>query len=216
MDLPKKEGITEGPRLLTNTSLKYSTISLSQTETLATLSEDNVLFTHVLLFSHGGWTRDPVADYVHEKNPKSVPKIVKIPWMTFYFPGQPKYVLNWQQLFVLPKDEWEPLYRYMLEVGAIDRARKLFRVVGAQQVPVPVDNCSINVVACVNIVAFIVDGNDRTVAFSPAPNKSLEVVVLPPRVEIVKTAERLFAGEKSPYVDIGNKTPKRKTKLKLE
>src|SRR5271169_5285040 len=57
----------------------YCQMKFSKATSLAELSEDYQFFTHGLLFTHGGWNRDPINDYVVEYNPEFIPIVIDLP-----------------------------------------------------------------------------------------------------------------------------------------
>jgi hypothetical protein len=180
----------------------YGPQRLSQAESLQSLTEEFVLFTPALLFTHADWDRDPVKDWAGEAPGRRVYSL-DLPQAAFEgleVGGD----VNWcYRLLLCPRTQWADLYGFMGIIGFADRFRRRFHRALAQAIPVP-DLLLLarlatlpDPVPTVQVVAFGVNGNRRQVAFVPAANPPLDRArpeVYPPEEETVRAANRFLSG----------------------
>lgn len=214
MDLPKREGTHTRSELPLPDSPGYQIATFAKAVRLLDLTQEFVLFTHAPLFTHGNWLHDPVFDYFVECNPIHVPFQINLPRRLFLGLEirQGRRLINddWNyRLLAIHKDGWEDFFRFMGQVGGINRDDKRYHTLLAQQMPVPdillLEHKAILPSPCpmVDIITFGLDGNDRQVYFAPALNPPIDkpkACTGPPDPKVVATAERVFAGQEKPFL----------------
>jgi hypothetical protein len=178
---------------------------LSAAASLVDLVDDWVLFSPVLLFTHGFLVDDPLHDLKLERGDLELVVVdLPLPWVDGL--GDPAWS---RRLHLVPRGEaWEAVRDYLLRVGGVDRDRRRYFRTDLQLLPVPdvlaLGKLSALPAVCpmVDVNVFMVDGNDRGVCLEPAANPPLDrprVGFRSPDPSTVVVADRLFAEEPLPF-----------------
>jgi len=186
---------------------------VSQAGTLAIVATEYKLFSHGLLFTHGGWDRDPISDYLVEWSPEHVPFVIDLPSRVFFGmeckDENGRHRPEWcYKLLAVRHEGWEELFAFMSLVGAIQRDTGYLAKLLAQVVPVP-DVLALekrsnlpSVCPVVEVVVFGIDSNKRAVFCEPAkvlPLDKPKIKIVPPDPDTVELASRILGGSADPY-----------------
>lgn len=227
MSNPKKilrSGVHERRELPPEDNPAYCQLRFAQAGNLTTLALEYKLFTHGLLFTHGGWDRDPISDYLVEWGPEFAPLVIDMPSRVIHGmeckDERGRQRADWcYKLLAVRHEGWDELFAFMSTVGAIHRDSGYLAKLLAQVVPVP-DILAISrltsISACpmVDVVIFGIDGNRRAVYVEPARSPPLDkpkVRSSPPDPETVELAEKILSGDPEPYKSIDVKFMELKT-----
>jgi len=198
---PLREG--PGPDLGPPEVRPYEPQRLARAESLQSLAEEHMLFTHALLFTHGHWARDPVRDWAGEA-PGRYAHALNLPRPAFDGLEVDGNVAWCYRLLLCPRDQWAGLWERMVVEGFLDRPRgrcykllaqafavpDLLRLERLEALPRPVPT--------VKVVAFGLSGNLDQVLFMPAVDPPLDRALpwsLQPDPEVARWANRALAGD---------------------
>jgi len=189
---------------------------VSQAGTLATIATEYKLFSHGLLFTHGGWDRDPISDYLAEWGPEYSPFVIELPRRAFLGmeckDERGRHRPDWcYKLLAICHEGWEELFAFMSLVGAIQRDSGYMARLLAQVIHVP-DILALEKKAdlpaaypTVEAVIFGIDSNKRAVFCEPAkvpPLDKPKVKLVPPDPDTVELAKLVLSGSSDPYEPI--------------
>jgi hypothetical protein len=208
-----RTGVHERQELPLEDNPAYCQLKFSQADTLAVIAAEYKLFTHGLMFTHGGWDRDPLNDYVVEWNPEFAPLVLDLHRRVFFGMGckdeNGRRRSEWcYKLLAIRHEGWKELFAYMSMVGAIQRDTGYLAKLLAQVIPVPdvlaLERKSTMPTVCptVDVVVFGVDSNKRAVYVEPAKQPPLDkpkVKLCPPDPETIELAKRILSGDSTPY-----------------
>lgn len=214
MALPKRAGVHTRKELhQPKERIELQTIYVQNS--LMELTQEYALFTHGLMFTHGHWMRDVINDFLLETHTAYPPAVINLTRKVFtgmdFRENNRRLNQDWDfRLLACPYKSWADLFQFLSTVGGINRDEHKYHVLLCQQIPVP------DVVALehftelpkrgcptVNVFAFGINGNDKTVYFEPAKNPPIDkpkVRVGPPEQEVIDMAERVFAGHPQPFM----------------
>ena len=195
-------------------SPEYCQYKFTQAESLSVIAAEYKLFTHGLLFTHGGWDRDPINDYLLEYNPEFAPLVIDLPERPFS--GMVCKDENgnrrseWcYKLLAIKNEGWDELFAFMSLVGAIQRdagylARLLAQVLPIPDVLVLTRQPGLLQVQCplVEVTIFGIDSNKRAVYMEPttySPMYKPRVKITAPDPETIELADKILKGDPEPY-----------------
>lgn len=211
-----KSGVHERHELPPEDNPDYCALKISRAGTLATVATEYKLFSHGLLFTHGGWDRDPINDYLVEWGPEHSPFVIDLPRRVFFGmeckDERGRHRPDWcYKLLAIRHEGWEELFAFMSLVGAIQRDTGYVAKLLAQVISVPdilaMEKNTRQLIACsdVEVVVFGVDSNKRAVFCEPAkvpPLDKPKVKVVPPDPDTVELANRVLSDNSDPYEPI--------------
>jgi hypothetical protein len=183
---------------------------------LEVLSKEYKLFSHGLLFTHGGWDRDPLSDYLAEWSPEFAPFVIDLPSRVFFGmecrDERGRHRTEWcYKLLAIRHEGWEELFAFMSLVGAVHRDSGYLAKLLAQVVPVPdalkLERKAFSLDVCpqTEVVVFGIDSNKRAVYVEPAKNPPLDkpkVRTVAPDPETIDLADKILRGDPDPYKTI--------------
>lgn len=207
MTVPIREGVT-GKILPKADPHRYQQLPFSRGTRLADLEKEYVFFTVGLLFSHGGWVSDPVADFIQETNPSALPFQLNLPSPIFEgleIDGQP----DWNyRILLCPRPTWDGgLFRFLSMLGGVNQAQWYYHRMLAQALPVT-DVLAVErnpellkTAKQVTVIAFGIDSNKGMVAFEPKLDLFglYRPVVKPPDEQTVAIASSFLKEESKPF-----------------
>lgn len=213
---PKKillPGVHERKELPLEESPELCQLKFSQAESLSTLANEYKLFTHGLLFTHGGWDRDPISDWLVEWQPEYAPVVIDLP--SRFLLGMEcrderrRLRSEWcYKLLAIRQEGWDELFAFLSLVGAINRDAGYAARLLAQEVPIPdvvaLERKAVLPTVCplVSVVVFGVDSNKRAVYVEPAKSPPMDkpkVKVSPPDPETIDLMAKILSGDPEPY-----------------
>lgn len=173
------------------------------------------LFTHGLLFTHGGWDRDPIIDYLMEWGPEHVPVVIDLPKRVIFGmeckDERGRHRSDWcYKLLAVRHEGWDELFDWMSLIGAIDRDHNYVARLLAQEIPVPDVLALEKTIALpkscpmVDVAVFGVDSNKHAAFVEPAkapPIDKPKVRVVPPDPETVDLMTKVLSNHDDPYQD---------------
>lgn len=206
--LPRREGITGGMTLTPDDGPVYHQARVSQAAGLKDLEEDYAFFSHGLLFTHGGWNRDPVADYVRQLDPTCCPFVLHMSQVIFQGLAHRDNPAWNYILMAVYRPQWDGLRSFLASLSGVDRDRKRYHRIAVQELPL-VDVLGLakhtvlpEPLPMTTVTLFALEGSWATVGFEPAltpPQDCIRVVKLPAEIEVVKLAQALFAEQDKPF-----------------
>lgn len=208
-----RHGIHERQELPPEDDPNYCALKVYQASTLAILSKEYKLFSHGLLFTHGGWDRDPLSDYLAEWNPEFAPFVIDLPSRVFSGmtckDERGHRRAEWcYKLLAIRHEGWEGLFAFMSLVGAVQRDSGYLAKLLAQVVLVPdvlkLERKAFSLDVCpqTEVVVFGIDSNKRAVYIEPAKNPPLDkprVRMVAPDPETIDLAAKVLQGDPDPY-----------------
>lgn len=182
----RKDGVHSGPQLLPQAPATPVMTALSQATSLKDLAKELVFYTHGLLFTRGGWQRDPIEDYIAESNGACQPMFIKLPSPVFKWydypggsvAGQPANAVDWNStICAVSRDRWPSLYRYLCLTEGVNFQSKIAIRLIAQKIPI-VDVLALARLSSlpekaptVDCFCFALLTNKKTVYFAPELRK---------------------------------------------
>lgn len=212
MDLYRKPGIHRPEDLGSQNGMDCSVLRLSRAARLADLTEEFAFFTHAPFFTHARWNRDPALDYAEATPGCEVHVIIcNQPLFTGLHVRRPDGSRDesWNyRLMACHRSHWVGLRDYLMAVGGVDRARKLFHRTLAQVIPL-IDGIAMDRLSylpdappMIHIMTFSIDSNHFILPFVPALNPPFDQVRLEMRTAepaTVRLAEAYFSGHPVPH-----------------
>lgn len=207
--LPYKEGFSLEKPLDPSDGVEYHKMRLSQTTGLVELARDYAFYTTALLFTHGGWQTDPVEDYLRQ-NPSCCPFRLDLPRPPFEGLDVGNDPVWNYRIFLVLKEQWEGLQKFLMSLGGIDHARRQYNRMLPQLLPVPdwlaLEHKAIlpTPVPSVGVVTFGIDGTDGCWVFEPVGGvpASYRVLRLSPDPDTIKLGKAVLAHHPRPFSSI--------------
>ena len=207
LGLPQKEGVRVD--LLTASREALHRRRVDQMNSLADLTNDYVLATTILLFSHGGWVRDPVADYVRNYTGRSVLWMdLPAPLFEIHSDYPPYNGDSWEdwgrRLLACPYDEWRDLRRWLSDLGGVDFQRRRVHYVRPYMLQLPdvlnYRRSSDDKTRSVPVYTLALDGNWAGVYFESGQGLTpARVILRPPSKEAIAFAEAVLSTVSKPF-----------------
>jgi hypothetical protein len=214
LGLPQREGVRVDQMTASRETIHRQRID--HMRSLADLTKDYALATTILLFSHGGWDRDPVADYVHNYRNRTVFWInLPVPMFKIESSYPPFNGDSWQdwehRLLACPRDEWPDLERELCNLSAVDFRRQRVHYVRPYWLRLPdfLSQLRPNYrrgmpttmeSATIPVYTLALDGNWAGVFFEPGRGLDpAQVVLRPPSREAVAFAQAVLTTDSKPF-----------------
>lgn len=219
---PGPEGVRGVGELTPDDGPTYHQARVSAAAGLKDLEADYAFFNHGLLFTHGDWDVDPVADYVRRVDAKCCPFAIRLPRPVFRGMDRGRN-REWNStLMAVHRSQWDGLLSFMAGLSAINRRRRRYHRLAVQQLPL-IDILAFeksvtlpDPIPMTTVALFALEGDWSTVGFAPAatpPLGLIRVIQLPAEEEVIKLSWSLFAEQDRPFEAVESSTELAKERL---